>query len=630
MKRIQINDMAETEKLRHHLILIATCFTMIMAGFCLVVNAAGKEAVVNEAANNEVTATEAADRNDGAVGQAEEEHEDKEADAADGQTADSTTQARDTTYDENNYVNDDVLEAPVIAGSWKKEAGGWRFYNGAGVMQTGLCSIDGKKYYFGTNDGLMKTSWQKIGRYYYYFGTDGAMKTGWQKIGGCWYYFDKAGAMLIGHQELDGKKYYFGDHNDGVMKTGWISVGEFQEKGKKIADIWSYYGADGAALRNSWLKYGGYWYYFDELCEMETDTTLIDGKGYYFGGPNDGRMKIGWQQIEGKWVYLGTDGAVRTGWQQVGGCWYYLGKHGEMETGFRNIDGGLYCLGSDGAMKTGWQKKSNDWYYFNASGAAVKGWQYVGGNWFYFEKDHKMVRNTIKELDSKRYAFNADGVMLFGTFKLNGETYLTDASGAIVDQLKGIDVSEFQGNINWQKVKAAGIDFVIIRAGYRGKKYGTLAKDSKFEQNIAGAIAAGLKVGAYMFSEAIDYTEGAEEARYLVSLIKKYDIKLPLVVDTEYQSGARSNGISVAARTTAIKGFCETIQALGYTPMIYASTSWLNNNLDMRHLSAYRVWVAQYYSKVTYKGRYDVWQYTSKGKVDGISGNVDMNYWYNR
>ena len=261
---------------------------------------------------------------------------------------------------------------------------------------------------------------------------------------------------------------------------------------------------------------------------------------------------------------------------------------------------------------------------------AQKGWQYVGGNWFYFEKDHKMVRNTIKELDSKRYAFNADGVMLFGTFKLNGETYLTDASGAIVDQLKGIDVSEFQGNINWQKVKAAGIDFVIIRAGYRGKKYGTLAKDSKFEQNIAGAIAAGLKVGAYMFSEAIDYTEGAEEARYLVSLIKKYDIKLPLVVDTEYQSGARSNGISVAARTTAIKGFCETIQALGYTPMIYASTSWLNNNLDMRQLSAYRVWVAQYYSKVTYKGRYDVWQYTSKGKVDGISGNVDMNYWYNR
>lgn len=169
-----------------------------------------------------------------------------------------------------------------------------------------------------------------------------------------------------------------------------------------------------------------------------------------------------------------------------------------------------------------------------------------------------------------------------------------------------------------------------MRAGFRAKKSGNLVKDSKFDQHISGAIAAGIKVGAYMFTEARDYTEGAEEARYLVSLIKNYDIKLPLVVDTEYQSDARSSGITVAQRTDAIRGFCETIESLGYTPMIYASTSWLNNNLDMSKLSKYKVWVAQYYDKVTYKGSYEVWQYTSKGRVDGINGNVDMNYWYNK
>jgi hypothetical protein len=133
-----------------------------------------------------------------------------------------------------------------------------------------------------------------------------------------------------------------------------------------------------------------------------------------------------------------------------------------------------------------------------------------------------------------------------------------------------------------------------------------------------------------MFTEARDYTEGAEEAKFLVSLTKDYDVKLPLVIDTEYQSNARSNGISVAARTEAIRGFCETIESLGYTPMIYASTSWLNNNLDMSKLSKYKVWVAQYYDRVTYNGSYEVWQYTSKGRVDGIKGNVDMNYWYNK
>ena len=193
-----------------------------------------------------------------------------------------------------------------------------------------------------------------------------------------------------------------------------------------------------------------------------------------------------------------------------------------------------------------------------------------------------------------------------------------------------MDVSAYQDDINWQKVKASGIDFAIVRAGYRGKTNGALVKDSKFDKHISGAILAGLKVGAYMFTEARDYTEGAEEAKFLVSLTKDYDVKLPLVIDTEYQSNARSNGISVAARTEAIRGFCETIESLGYTPMIYASTSWLNNNLDMSKLSKYKVWVAQYYDRVTYNGSYEVWQYTSKGRADGIKGNVDMNYWYNK
>ena len=152
--------------------------------------------------------------------------------------------------------------------------------------------------------------------------------------------------------------------------------------------------------------------------------------------------------------------------------------------------------------------------------------------------------------------------------------------------------------------------------------------DSNFVTNIKGAIAAGIKVGVYYFTQAINNSEALEEAIYTINKIRGYNISMPVVIDTESTPNGRHNKISVATRTSVIKTFCDRIQAAGYTPMIYASTSWLNNQLNMSALSNYLVWVAQYYYKVTYEGAYSCWQYTSSGKVNGISGNVDMDYWY--
>lgn len=193
----------------------------------------------------------------------------------------------------------------------------------------------------------------------------------------------------------------------------------------------------------------------------------------------------------------------------------------------------------------------------------------------------------------------------------------------------GIDVSEFQGAINWTAVKGAGITFTFIRAAFRGYGSGKIVTDSKFATNIKGAVSAGLPVGVYFFTQAINAAEGAEEADYIINLISSYNVSLPIVIDTEAVSGvaARANGLSVAQRTSAIKGFCERVVARGLTPMIYASTSWLENNLDMSQLSSYKVWVAQWNSKVTYKGDYDCWQYSDKGSVNGINGTVDMDRW---
>lgn len=200
---------------------------------------------------------------------------------------------------------------------------------------------------------------------------------------------------------------------------------------------------------------------------------------------------------------------------------------------------------------------------------------------------------------------------------------------------KVIDVSYVQKNIDWDKVKKDGVKGVIVRCGYRGYGSGKLMEDSQYLNHIKGAYKAGLKVGVYFFTEAISKAEGKEEAAYAIKQVKKSGVKLsyPIAVDTEQINAsnptprANTSKLSKAKRTEAIKGFCEEVKAEGYEPMIYASTDWLNNQLDMSKLP-YKVWVAQYNDKVTYKGSYVMWQYSSKGKVSGISGVVDMNKCY--
>ena len=173
---------------------------------------------------------------------------------------------------------------------------------------------------------------------------------------------------------------------------------------------------------------------------------------------------------------------------------------------------------------------------------------------------------------------------------------------------------------------------MIIRCGYRGYGSGALVVDPYFEQNIKGATAAGIKVGVYFFSQAVNKAEGVEEASMVLQLIKGYTISYPVFLDVE-DSGAgggrgRADGISVAARTEAIRAFCETIQNSGYTAGVYANKSWLTSMIDTSQLSAYKIWLAQYAAAPTYTGRYDIWQYKSTGRVTGINTDVDLNLSY--
>ena len=202
--------------------------------------------------------------------------------------------------------------------------------------------------------------------------------------------------------------------------------------------------------------------------------------------------------------------------------------------------------------------------------------------------------------------------------------------------LFGIDVSIYQGDIDWSLVKSSGVKFAIIRAGYRGWGTGVIVEDSKFEQNIKGALANGIKVGVYFYTQAINEAEAVEEFNFVHSLLKKYgvanQISYPIAIDSEFVNvRARDNNLSVEERTAVCKAFCEAAKKAGYKPAIYANKYWLNSKLNMDTLVQYDTWLAHYTENQKpsdYDRPYSIWQYTSEGIISGIDGDVDLNISY--
>ena len=237
------------------------------------------------------------------------------------------------------------------------------------------------------------------------------------------------------------------------------------------------------------------------------------------------------------------------------------------------------------------------------------GWRTDGGKVYYYDANHnKITGNQV--IGGVMYTFGGDGA-------------LSQSSGN-----RGIDVSKYQGNIDWGAVAASGINFAIIRVGYRGSASGALVQDPYFKKNISGATKAGIKVGLYFFTQAVNEAEAVEEASMAMSLASGYKVTYPIFIDTESASNGRANGLSKSARTAVVKAFCQTVRNGGYKAGVYASKSWYANQLNASALNGYCIWVAQYNSSCTYSGKYDMWQYSSKGSVSGIKGNVDMNISY--
>lgn len=193
----------------------------------------------------------------------------------------------------------------------------------------------------------------------------------------------------------------------------------------------------------------------------------------------------------------------------------------------------------------------------------------------------------------------------------------------------GIDVSKWNKEIDWEAVKEEGVEFAIIRCGYRGASSGALILDPMYERNIKGAIDADIPVGVYFFTQAIDEVEAVEEASMVISLIEKYDVDYPVFLDSESAGGSgRADWLEADERTKVHKAFLETISAAGYETGVYGSRNWLNEQVNMKDLSDYKTWLAEYAEVPQYDAYYHMWQYTSKGTVDGIDTDVDLNLSY--
>ena len=208
-------------------------------------------------------------------------------------------------------------------------------------------------------------------------------------------------------------------------------------------------------------------------------------------------------------------------------------------------------------------------------------------------------------------------------FQYNRHNYLLLQN---VNSSPGVDVSAHQGDIDWAAVKKSGIEFAIIRLGYRGYGSGKLVEDEYAKKNLQAAKEAGLKIGAYFFSQALDIKETDEEIQFMLNMLADVDLDMPLVLDWEIPAeDARTKNMDARTLTDIQLHFCGQMKKMGYQPMVYFNWHQSENLYYLSELEDYPFWLALYQDRMTYPWKVEMWQWTSSGKVPGIQGNVDIN-----
>lgn len=403
---------------------------------------------------------------------------------------------------------------------------------------------------------------------------------GWKKENGYWYYYKLDNTRASGWIKPDSNWYYL--NYDGKMATGWLNSN----------GTWYYLDKSGNMI-TGWKQLNNMWYFFNDSGAMISGINQIDNKTYVFY--NSGAMAIGWMQLNNCWYYFNNSGSMASGWILDNGVLYYLYDTGAMAKGWINLSGTWYCLKNSGAMATGWINSGSDSYYLDPSTGRLRADTTIDG-----------------------YKIGSDGKKLVavdsnGNNSSSSTTNSTSSTtaGSIY---KGIDISHYNGDVNFTKVKATGIQCVYMKA-----TEGTTYVDNYLGTYYNGAKSAGLKTGFYHFLVGTSSPETQAQNFYNNIKDKQSDLKPVLDVETDE--------FDVMDYTLR---FINEFKKLSNMDICIYTYSGFISKLDSR-LAKYTLWEANYYKSFSNLPSNNIWssragqQYTSQGSVDGINNQVDLD-----
>jgi glucan-binding YG repeat protein/GH25 family lysozyme M1 (1,4-beta-N-acetylmuramidase) len=419
-----------------------------------------------------------------------------------------------------------------------------------------------------------------------------ASTIGWKKENGDWYYYKSDNTRASGWIKPDSNWYYLQD--DGKMATGWLYYN----------GTWYYLDKSGA-MNTGWKQLNNIWYFLNDSGAMITGLNQIDNKTYMFY--SSGAMVTGWIQLSNNWYYFNNSGSMSTGWIVDNGVSYYLYDTGAMAKGWINLSGTWYYLKDSGAMATGWVNSGSDSYYLDPSTGRLRADTTIDGY---------KIGSDGKKLAAVDSTSNNSSSSMTNTNSSSGNSSManSNSSSAANSIFKGIDISHYDGDIDFTKVKASGIQCVYIKA-----TEGSAYVDNYLGIDYNGAKSAGLKTGFYHFLVGTSSPEAQADNFYKNIKDKQSDLKPVLDVETD--------GFNVMDYTLR---FIDEFKKISNMDICIYTYSDFMSNLDNR-LAKYSLWEANYHTSVFNLPSNNIWnlraghQYTDQGTINGINTQVDLD-----